>query len=119
MEAGFTGQDLVLLRSLKYDPSLKPAYESIKGCLIWEDERADELSTEAKRMVNNLLIARSLLHQGLTLDAHPINPELCKNLWALAQQQVSEWPGFRRLTLSAEDKAYFEDQVARAEREDL
>jgi sugar (pentulose or hexulose) kinase len=86
MEAGFTGQDLVLLKSLKYDPSLKPAYESIKGCLIWEDERADEL---------------------------------CKELWAQAQQQISEWPGFKRLTLSAEDKEYFEDQIARAEREDL
>ena len=101
MEAGFTGQDLVLLKSLKYDPSLKPAYESIKGCLVWEDERADELSTEATRTVNNLLIARSLLHQGLTLDAHPINADLCKALWALAQEQISEWPGFKRLTLSA------------------
>jgi hypothetical protein len=86
MHFEFVGKDLELMKSLKYDPELKPNYESIKGCLIWEDERADEL---------------------------------CKELWAQAQQQISEWPGFKRLTLSAEDKEYFEDQIARAEREDL
>lgn len=60
-----------------------------------------------------------LIYRGLTLEDLPFEPEYYKELWTLAQQQVSEWPGFKRLTLSAEDKAYFEDQIARAEREDL
>lgn len=119
MHFEFVGKDLELMKSLKYDPELKPNYESIKGCLIWKDERSDDLSPDAYHIVSSLFVARSLLHQGLSLDDHPIDPELCKKLWAQAQQQISEWPGFKRLTLSAEDKAYFEDQIARAEREDL
>ena len=119
MHFEFVGKDLELMKSLKYDPELKPNYESIKGCLIWEDERPIGLSSEAYRAVGSLLIARSLLHQDLTLDAHPINPELCKKLWAHAQQQISNWPGFKRLTLSDEDRNYLEKEIAASFREDL
>ncbi len=119
MKTEFIGNDLEVMRSLKYDPTLKPNYESIRGCLFWKDERSEELSPDGYKLVNSLIIARSLLQQGLTLDDHPIDPEYCKKLWAIAQKQIADWPGFKRVTLSAEDKEYFEDQIARAEREDL
>ncbi len=119
MEAGFNDQDLELIKSLKYDPSLEPNFEALKGCLIWDDERPMGLSSEAYRTVSSLLVARSLLHKGLTLDDHPINADYCKKVWASAQQQISDWPGFRRLTLSDKDRKYLNDEIAASFREDL
>jgi len=119
MEAGFNDQDLELIKSLKYDPSLEPNFEALKGCLIWDDERPMGLSSEAYRTISSLLVARSLLHKGLTLDDHPINADYCKKVWAAAQQQISDWPGFKRLTLSDEDRKYLEDEIAASFREDL
>lgn len=115
METGFNDQDLELMKSLKYDPSLKPNYESLKGCLIWKDERSDDLSPDAYHIVSSLFVARSLLHQGLTFDDHPVDPEYCKNLWVIAQKQIADWPGFKRLTLNDEDRKYLEERVAQAE----
>lgn len=119
MKTEFTGNDLEVMRSLKYDPTLKPNYESLRGCLFWKDERSDELSPDGYKLVNSLIIARSLLQQGLTLDDHPIDPDYCKNLWAIAQKQIADWPGFKRLTLNEEDRKYLEEKMARAEREGL
>ncbi len=119
METGFTGKDLEIMKSLKFDPSLKPNFESLKGCLVWKDERPRGLSLDADDLVNSLLIARASIHRGLTLDDLPFDPEYYKELWALAQQQISEWPGFKRLTLSDEDRLYLEDEIAASFREDL
>jgi hypothetical protein len=119
METGFTDEDLIVMKSLKFDPSLKPNFESLKNCLVWEDERADFLSPDGYYLVGCLLIARSLLHRGLTFDDHPVNSEYCKNLWSIAQQQVSEWPGFKRIELNDVDKKYLDEKTRRAQREDL
>ena len=119
MKPEFTGRDFDVMRSLKYDPSLKPNFESLKGCLVWKDERPRGLSIEADNLVNSLLIARAPIHRGLTLYDLPFDPEYYKELWALAQQQISNWPGFKRLSLSDEDRKYLNDEIAASFREDL
>ena len=119
MKPEFTERDLDLMRSLKYDPSLEPSYEYIRGCLFWEDERPEGLTPDADDLVGSLIIARSLFQRGLTLDDHPIDPEYCKNLWAIAQQQIGDWPGFKRLTLNDKDKKYLEDEIASASRQEF
>ncbi len=112
MKPEFTGRDLDLMRSLKYDPSLEPIYEYLRGCLIWEDERPEGLTPAADDLVGSLIIARSLFHKGLTLEDHPIDPSYCKELWGSAQRQIGGWPGFKRLSLSDKDRKYLEDEIA-------
>lgn len=119
MEIKLTDKDIELIQTQPYDSTLMPNFESLKGCLVWKDERPRGLSLDAGRVINSLLVGRNLLHRGLTLDDHPINAEYCKKVWALAQQQISNWPGFKRLTLSAEYKMYLDDEIAASFREDL
>ena len=119
MEIKLTDKDIELIQTQPYDSTLMPNFESLKGCLVWKDERPRGLSLDAGRVINSLLVGRNLLHRGLTLDDHPINAEYCKKVWAAAQQQISNWPGFKRLTLSAEDRKYLNDEIAASFREDL
>ncbi|CAN5316161.1 hypothetical protein BH11CYA1_BH11CYA1_41090 [soil metagenome] len=114
MKPEFTGTDLDLIRSLKYDPLLEPSYEYLRGCLFWEDERPEGLTSDADDLIGSLIFARSLLQRGLTLEDHPVDPEYCKNLWAMAQQQISEWPGFKRLSLNDKDRRYLENEINKA-----
>jgi hypothetical protein len=113
-EPVFTGNDLRLMESLVYDANLEPSYEFLKGCLVWTDERPEGLTPAAYDKLGSLWIARSLLHRGLDFSDHPINPEYCRNLWERAIRQVSNWPGFKRLTLSEKDKRYYETKMNEA-----
>ncbi len=119
MKPEFTAKDLDILRALRYDSTLKPNFESLKGCLVWKDERPRGLSLDADNLLNSLIIARAPIHRGLTLDDLPFDPEYYKELWALAQQQISDWLGFKRLTLSDEDRRYLEEEIAASFREEL
>jgi hypothetical protein len=111
MEPLFTGKDLQLMEALVYDPSLGPGYEALKGCLIWEDERPSGLSPDAYSNLCSLWGARALFHRGLTLADHPLNPEYSRDIWERALHQVPGWPGFKRITLSAKDKEYYEQNL--------
>jgi hypothetical protein len=113
MEPLFTGRDLLLIKALVYNPNLEPGYESIKGCLIWDDERPNNLTSDAYSNLCSLWGARALLHRGLTLADHPLDPDYCRDIWERALAQVPEWPGFKRLTLSAKDKDYYETTMKR------
>ncbi len=104
----FTGNDLRLIESLVFRPELKPGYDFIKGCLVWEDERADGLTPEGYDNLCDLWIARSFIHRGLDFSTYPLNPEYFGKVWERALQQGFSWPGYKRLTLNAEDKAYYE-----------
>lgn len=119
MEIKLTDKDIELIQTQPYDSTLKPNFESLKGCLVWKDERPRGLSLDADDLVNSLLIARAPIHRGLTLDDIPFDPEYYKELWASAQQQISNWTGFKRLTLSDEDRKYLNDEIAASFREDL
>lgn len=60
------------------------------------------------------MAARAPIHRGLTFDDLPFDPDYYKELWALAQQQISNWPGFKRLTLNDQDRKYLENEIAAA-----
>ena len=119
MELKLTDKDIELIQTQPYDATLKPNFESLKGCLVWRDERPRGLSLDADRVINSLLVGRNLLHRGLTLDDHPINADFCKKVWTASQKQIADWPGFKRLTLSDEDRKYLEEEIAASFREDL
>lgn len=107
----FTENDLQLFKALKYDPELKPGFEAMKACLIWTDELADGLTPDGYDKLCSLWIARSLLHQGKTFSEHPINPEYCEQIWNLANQEIPDWPGFKRVKLDERDRKYYEEML--------
>jgi hypothetical protein len=110
MEPLFIGKDLQLIQNLRYDPALTPSFEGLRGCLIWDDERPDGLSPEAYNYLSSLWGARSLLHKGLSLSDHPINPEYATDIWQRALKQVPNWPGFKRLKLTEKDAQYLQHE---------
>ena len=101
----FTERDRALVEGLTYDPSLKPGFELLKGCLIWEDERPDGLTPENYEKLCDLWIARSCLHRGLAIGEGTLDPQYFKDAWDAAIRDGIRWPGFQRLKLSPEDKA--------------
>lgn len=104
----FVGEDLRLIELLTYKPSLKPSYDHIKNCLAWDDERADGLTPAGYEILCDLWIARSFIHRGLSFSIHELDPNYFRVVWERALGQKFKWPGFQRLTLSEEDKTYFE-----------
>ena len=84
MEIKLTDKDFELIQTQPYDSTLKPNFESLKGGLVWKDERPRGLSLDADDLVNSLVIARAPIHRGLTLDDLSFDPEYYKELWALA-----------------------------------
>jgi hypothetical protein len=104
----FTGNDLKLIESLVYDPTLTPSYDLIKNCLVWEDERIDGLTPAGYESLCDLWIARSFLQRKLDFSAHRLAPDYFKSVWERALEQGFHWPGFNRLSLSKKDLAYYE-----------
>ncbi len=107
LEPLFKGQDLTLIESLVYNPELLPAYDMIKNCLIWEDERPEGLTSAGYESLCDLWIARSFFHRGLDPSAHALDPQYFKNVWQRALAQGFNWPGFKRMSLSQEDRQYY------------
>jgi hypothetical protein len=110
-EPYFDDRDRALVEALTYDPAEQPAYEYIKGCLVWRDERPDGMTPMGYERLCDLWIARSYLHRGMPLNSGPFDPDYFEKAWKHALRDGIHWPGFRRLTLSPEDKAYYELQL--------
>lgn len=107
----FTGKDLELIESLVYDPDLEPGYDMIKSCLIWGDEKPAGISPRGYSALCDLWISRSFLHLGKAFSEDEIDPEYFGKFWARAMEQNFKWPGFKRLTLSEEDRAYYKQSI--------
>src|SRR5689334_4044145 len=74
MNSLFSAQDLRLIESLQYDPSLSPAFDGIKACLIWRDERPDGLSPAGYETLCDLWIVRGYIHRGIPRENWGIDP---------------------------------------------
>jgi hypothetical protein len=114
MDSGplFRDNDLRLIESLVYDPTLKPKFDSMRDCLVWADERPEGLTPDGYEHLLDLLIARSFIHRDLDFSTHSLDPIYFKQIWDRAMEYKFQWPGFKRLTLSAEEKAYFDSELA-------
>lgn len=110
LESLFTGNDLRLIEALQYDPALKPCFDVMRDCLIWTDERPDGLTPAGYEALIDLWIARSFIHQEKEFSSHTLDPQYFEAIWKRAQAQGFNWPGFNRLTLSDEDKEFYEHE---------
>jgi hypothetical protein len=117
LEPLFTGRDLELIESLVYDPVLSPSFDIMRGALIWADEWPNGLTSDGLDNLFSLIAARSFLHRGLDFSKFKLAPDRFRLIWESAQQQGFRWPGFKRLTLSDTDKAYYEHQLKEAAEE--
>jgi hypothetical protein len=103
----FSEHFVLTVNELKYDSSLSPGFEGLKSCLIWEDERA-LLVGDDYDFLCDLWITRGFIHRSLPREQWGLGPAHFEEVWAHALKGVPLWPGFRRMTLSAEDRAYLE-----------
>lgn len=108
MPSLFTNEDLKKIESLIFNAELSPSYDSIKNCLVWADERAEGLTPAGYENLCDLWIARSFIHRGLDFSAHELDPAYFRVVWEQAKSEQLKWPGFNRLELSMEDKAYYD-----------
>lgn len=106
----FSETDLRLIEALEYRPELEPAFDEIKACLVWDDERPAGLTPAGYESLCDLWIIRSYIHRGIPRQAWGIDPAsgYFQDVWDRAQAHPIRWPGFRRMQLSEKDRAYLE-----------
>lgn len=107
-------EDRVAIEALKFDSSLSPSFDIIKFCFFWRDESPATLSSEGRRFLARLWVYRSFMHRGIPEDQWPIDPTRYREAWEWAQQEGLSWPGFKRLTLSPDERAHLERCLAEA-----
>lgn len=110
MEPLFAERDLQLIAGLEYDPALEPAFDEVKACLVWDDERPSGLTSIGYERLCDLWILRSYIHRGIPREKWGIDPGsgYFQDVWDRAQLEQIEWPGFKRMTLTEKDRDYLE-----------
>ena len=104
-------RDLQLVENLVLDPSLASKFNTLSAYFFWDDELPSGITPDGLDVLQSLWTARSLFHRGLTFADHPINPEYSRRVWEQALKEIPNWPGFKRLTLSEKDQAYYEQKM--------
>lgn len=107
----FSQSDRVAIGRLAYDPTATPAYDIIRSCLVWADERPVGISNDGYELVGDLWIYRGALHRGIPLQQWGVNPERFQSVWETALGDIPNWPGFRRIELSTDEHAFLVEEL--------
>jgi hypothetical protein len=107
LDAYLTPAEREIVEALVFQPLLKPTFELIKSCLVWDDERPRGLSKRGNDFIRKLWVARSFLHQGSAHEVQGLDPAPFKEAWSVAQRAGLKWPGFLRVRLSDDDERYY------------
>lgn len=102
----FTPADRDSLQGLLFDATAQPSFELMKACLVWPDERPPHISKEGYELLGDLWIVRGYIHKNVPADHWGLDPVYFQEVWRQARNDVPDWPGFKRLVLSAADSAY-------------
>ena len=86
------------------DPEAEPRYDPLKGCLLWPDEFVDGLSRDGVELLGDLFVARSLLHRDTPISTWPGGSHALQQRWDTAIAAGLPWPGFARVSLSADQR---------------
>lgn len=105
-------EDRVLLESLSYDPSAEPAFDPLRYCLVWADERPVGLTPSGYELLGDLWIVRGFIHRKLDEGRWGLDPAHFRSVWSYAQDTHLAWPGFRRIELSPEERAYLSESMS-------
>jgi hypothetical protein len=107
----FSDHDRELIESLLFNASMKPEFNAVSACLCWDDEWPREITNKGHRKLRELWMARSYLHNDNSFDAAGEYAEEWREVWEQAIQEIPTWPGFKRVTLSEEDRAFLSGQL--------
>lgn len=113
--AQFNERDRRILEALAYDPEAEPAFELIKSCLIWPDEWAEGLSREGLERLNEVWVARGMLHAGRALSEIPTP---YRRAWEETLADGVQWPGFRRAELTPDWRSVLDVELRSAEEDE-
>lgn len=98
--------DRARIEGVQFDPHATAAYNELTGALTFSDEVPGGITAAAHAYLRELLGIRGYLHRGLPVDATP---------WDAALASGLRWNGFRRATLSPDERAllqrYIEDDA--------
>ena len=103
----FSEYDRELLNSLVFDPSLKPEFNAVSACLYWDDECPETITPLGRRQLRIMWYTRAYLHTDNSFVGAGEHEQYHRAWWEQALLEVPTWPGFKRLTLSEEDRAFF------------
>jgi hypothetical protein len=98
--------DRALVEAVAFDAASEPAFNEITACLVWPDEVPDGLSREGYHTVRDLLVARGLIHRGIPVDEWDDGFPDRWERWNEALGDGVRWNGFRRLALTAAQRAF-------------
>jgi hypothetical protein len=101
-----TDKNLSIINNLVYKNNLKPNFEEIKYCLIWNDEVPEGIYGEARELLYDLIIYRGLVHRNLPFSEWPVDIKYFQDAWEFGLKNIPNWPGFNRVSLSEEDQQY-------------
>lgn len=94
--------DRARIEAIRFDPDATAAYNELTGALTFSDEVPDGISAAAHAYLRELLGIRGYLHRGLPVDAAPWDEALASGL---------RWNGFRRATLSPDQRALLQRHI--------
>ncbi len=108
----FLERDQRVIESTPFEPHSKPIFNALRSHLFWADEVPRGITVDALETIGDLQIARAHLHHGLKLH-HLLDPDVFIRVWNQALSENIKWNGFQRLELSFDDKAYYEQCLAK------
>jgi hypothetical protein len=111
MNMHISQDDLSCFERLVFDESLEPSFEYMKSCLTWGDERPTGLSKDGLEFLYDLWIVRGFIHRSIAEKDWGLDPEYFKHVWEYGLNIVPQWPGFKRLVLTGQERQYLEDSL--------
>lgn len=111
----FTEREIESLNRLEYKSEEKPYFDPLRSCLRWLDEDPLDACSKSYEHLLDLVIVRSYIHLGKPREMwYSITPTIYfVEVWDEALSRAPNWPGFKRLDLSNEDRSYFLTELAR------
>lgn len=111
----FTEHEIDLLNRLQFKSEEKPYFDPLRHCLRWRDEESSDIAGISYERLLDLVIVRSYIHMGKPRDEwYSIAPTAYfVEVWEEALRRAPDWPGFKRLELSSNDRSYFLAEIAK------
>ena len=107
--------DRSTIEACVFDGNCLPAYEWVRGCLIWPDERPDSvlgLHGFGYELLGDLWTVRGLIHRGVPIEQWgAFGGEEYLATWNECLFGGLHWIGFRRIALTIAQRTYLETQL--------
>jgi hypothetical protein len=104
--------DRELVEALDFLEAAEPSFNEVTACLVWPDEIPDGLSRDGYQIIRSLLIARGYLHRGVPVDEWDFGVPARWEAWNDVLLSGLRWNGFRRLALTAAQRAELRRHLA-------